>query len=620
MRKIGAVLLSSAISIAMVTTSFSADTGLTSGKTVNNTQNNISIKVNGTAVKSDVSPVIVNDRTLVPARAIFEQLGAQITWDGKTRQVGVALGEYKILLTIDNKKALVNDKNVEMDVPAQILNNRTLIPLRFVGEQLNMKVSWNAAEKLVTVDYKKDGDVMAELDDIIYTSEGKNDKVTTPTLKPTNTPIPTPTHTPSATEKPSGSPSPTNSSSQALGDSGNIDIKFSLEDNKEMVMIGAESFQGYTVARYTDPDRIAVDIPNAKTSKDQQTINVNGKYIKKIRYAMFDEKTARVVLDVSGQVQFKCDVEDGKLVVRVDPPIFKNVVYDNMGDRVGLTIKGATLTEGGENLKKHYTGTYSENDMVYTITFPSGKANLDTGIMYIDDKYLKSIEIKKDSSKNTTSIIFTANEKFVYNVFSRASLNDTAITILKPALPGEKLIVIDPGHGGSEPGAESFGTKEKTFNLDISMRLDKLLKQAGIRSYIIREEDIYVGLYERAYIANDLNATLFLSIHNNAYYSATKGTETLYYPNRSNSKGFTSKRFAQIIQDNLISTLKTTNRGLVERPNLVVLKATKMPAALAEIAFMTNKDDFALLQSESFRQKTAEALYKAIVQSFNEIG
>lgn len=737
MRKIGSVLLSSAISLAMVSTSFSADTGLTSGKTVNDTQNNISIKVNGTAVKSDVSPVIVDNRTLVPARAIFEQLGAQITWDEKIRQVGVTLGEYKVLLTIDNKKALVNDKNIEMDVPAQILNNRTLIPLRFVGEQLNMKVSWNAAEKLVTVDYKKDGDVMAELDDIVYTSEGKNDKVTlhitncsdynvfkiedpdknrivvdlpntsmaiknkiniksaqikdvrysqfeekvarvvldvnnkaqykveqlpdklvlsilgtsvsgrgdvdredtptplqtlaltptntptplqTPTLKPTNTPIPTPTNTPSVTEKPSNSPSPTKTSSQSMEDSGSLDVKFSLENNKEMVMIDAESYQGYTVTRYTEPDRIAVDIPNAKTSKDQQTINVNGKYIKKIRYAMFDEKTARVVLDVSGQVQFKSDVEDGKLVVRVDPPIFKNVKYDSMGDRVGLTISGATLTEGGESLKKHYTGTYSANDTVYTITFPSGKANLDTGIMYIDDKYLKSIEIKKDSSKNTTSIIFTANEKFAYNVFTRSKLNDTAITILKPALPGEKLIVIDPGHGGSEPGAESFGTLEKTLNLDISIRLDKLLKQAGIRSYIIREEDIYIGLYERAYIANDLNATLFLSIHNNAYYSKEKGTETLYYPNRSNSKGFTSKRFAQIIQDNLIGSLNTKNRELVERPNLVVLKGTKMPAALAEIAFMTNKDDFALLQSESFRQKTAEALYKSIVQSLNEIG
>ncbi len=729
MKKIGSVLLSSAISLAMVSTSFSADPGLTTEKTVHNTQENINIKVNGIAVKSDVSPIIKDDRTLVPARAIFEQLGAKITWDEKSKQVGVTLGEYNILLTINNKKASVNNKNVEMDVPAQILKNRTLIPLRFVGEQLNLNVSWDAAQKLVSVDNKKNGNVMAKLDNIVYTPEGKNDKVTlhitnysdcnifkiedpdknrivvdlpntsmtiknkiniksaqikairysqfeekvtrvvldvndkaqykveqlpdklvlnilgasisgrgdedrdetatpkntptplqTPTLTPTNTPVPTPTYTPtpSVTEKPSGSPKPSETPSPDSENLGWLDVKFSIENNKEKVLIDAESYQGYNITRFTEPDRIAIDIPNAKTSKDQQTINVNGKYIKKVRYAMFDDKTARVVLDVSGQVQFKSDIEDGKLVVSVDPPAFRNIKYSNMGDRVGLTISGATLTEGGENLKKLYSGSYSENNTVYTITFPSGQANLDAGIMYIDDKYLKSIEIKKDSSKNTTSIVFSAKDNFVYQVFSRSNLNDTAITILKPALPGEKLVVIDPGHGGSEPGAESFGTVEKTFNLDISLRLDKLLKQAGIRSYIIREEDQYIGLYERAYIANDLNATLFLSIHNNAYYSKERGTETLYYPNRSGSKGFTSKRFAQIIQDNLIGSLQTKNRGLVERPNLVVLKATKMPAALAEIAFMTNKDDFALLQSESFRQKTAEALYKSIVQGLSE--
>ncbi|KNY28255.1 N-acetylmuramoyl-L-alanine amidase family protein [Pseudobacteroides cellulosolvens] len=734
MRKIGSVLLSSAISLAMVSTSFSADPGLTSEKTVHNTQENINIKVNGVSVKSDVSPVIKDNRTLVPARAVFEQLGAKITWDEKNRQVGVTLGEDKILLTINNKKASVNNKNVEMDVPAQILNNRTLVPLRFVGEQLNMNVSWNAAQKLVTVDNKKNGNEMAKLDNIVYTPEGKNDKVTlhitnysdynifkiddpnknrivvdlpntsmtiknkiniksaqikairysqfeekvarvvldvndkaqykveklpdklvlnilgtgisgrgdvdrdetptvgatpkftptplqTPTLTPTNTPVPTTTYTPtpSVTEKPSGSAESTETPPPDSEDIGGLDVKFSIENSKEKVIIDAESYQGYNITRFTEPDRIAVDIPNAKTSKDQQTVNVNGKYIKKIRYAMFDDKTARVVLDVTGQVQFKSDIEDGKLVVRVDPPVFRNIKYSNMGDRVGLTISGATLTEGGENLKKLYSGSYGENNTVYTITFPSGQANLDTGIMYIDDKYLKTIEIKKDSSQNTTSIVFSANEKFVYQVFSRSNLNDTAITILKPAVPGEKLVVIDPGHGGSEPGAESFGTVEKTFNLDISIRLDKLLKQAGIRSYIIREEDAYIGLYERAYIANDLNATLFLSIHNNAFHSREKGTETLYYPNRSNSKGFTSKRFAQLIQDNLVGSLHTKNRGLVERPNLVVLKATKMPAALAEVAFMTNKDDFALLQSESFRQKTAEALYKSIVQSLSEI-
>jgi N-acetylmuramoyl-L-alanine amidase len=734
MRKIGAVLMSSAISLALVSTSFAANISLTSEKTTQSNNGNISIKVNGVTVKSDISPVIVNGRTLVPARAVFEQLGSQITWDEKKGQVGVVSGDYKILLTINNKKALVNNKSVEMDVPAQIMNSRTLIPLRFVGEQLNMKVSWNANEKLVTVDYKNGEQVMAMLDNIVYTPEGKNDKVTlhitnysdynvfkiddpdknrivvdlpntsmtiknkinikssqiksvrysqfeekvarvvldvndktqykverlpdklvlnilgsgtssrgdedrdenpisSATPKPTPTPVMTPTPTvvdsPTPTAVSTATPVPSGNSPEvtatlapdtANNQEGNLEVKYSIENNREKVLINAESYSGYNITRFTEPDRIAIDIPNAKTSKDQQTISVNGKYIKKIRYAMFDEKTARVVLDVAGQVQFKSDIEDGKLVVSIDAPtVFRNIKYSNSGDRIGFTLKGATLTEGGENLKKFYTGYYSDNNTVYTITFPTGKADLDEGIMYIDDKYLKSIEIKKDSSKNTTSITFNANEKFAYNIFSRSNLNDTAITILKPALPGEKLVVIDPGHGGSEPGAESFGTVEKTFNLDISIRLDKLLKQAGIKSYIIREEDAYIGLYERAYIANDLNASLFLSIHNNAYYSKERGTETLYFPNRTNSSGFTSKRFAQIIQDNLIDTLKMKDRGLVERPNLVVLKATKMPAALAEIAFMTNKDDFALLQSESFRQKTAEALYKSIVKGLNEI-
>lgn len=731
MKKIGEVLLTSAISFAMVSTSFAANSSVTNNNTVHKNQGTISIKVNGTAVKSDTAPIIVDNRTLVPARAVFEQLGALITWDEKMGQVGVELGGYKILLTINNNKASVNNKSVEMDVPAKIINSRTMIPLRFVGEQLNMDVGWNANEKLVTVNSKKNGNVMAKLDNIVYTPDGKNDKVTlhitnysdynifkiddpnknrivvdlpntsmtiknkiniksaqikavrysqfeekvarvvldvndkaqykvdklpdklvlsivgagassrgdddrgetptssptsTPTLTPTMTPTPTPSELPTPTVVPTATPASSDNSPEVTstpdpvnGQDESLEVNYSNENSKEKVLINAESYSGYHITRYTEPDRIAIDIPNAKTSKDQQTINVNGKYIKKIRYAMFDEKTARVVLDVSGQVQFKSDIEDGKLVVSVDAPLFRNIKYSNMGDRVGFTLKGATLTEGGESLKKHYTGHYSENNTVYTITFPTGQADLDEGTMYIDDKYLKSIEIKKDSAKNTTSITFNATEKFVYNIFSRSNLNDTAITILKPALPGEKLVVIDPGHGGSEPGAESFGIVEKTINLDISIRLDKLLKQAGIKSYIIREEDSYIGLYERAYIANNLNASLFLSIHNNAYYSRERGTETLYYPNRTNSAGFTSKRFAQIIQDNLINTLNTKNRGIVERPNLVVLKATKMPAALAEIAFMTNKDDFALLQSDSFKQKTAEALFKSIVKGFSEM-
>jgi len=137
---------------------------------------------------------------------------------------------------------------------------------------------------------------------------------------------------------------------------------------------------------------------------------------------------------------------------------------------------------------------------------------------------------------------------------------------------------------------------------------------------MIRENDSFVGLYERAYIANNLNASLFLSIHNNAMEDRSfGGTMTLYYVTGSESKGFNSYKFSNIIQNELIKTMGTKDRKVRERPELVVLKATKMPASLAEIAFMTNSDDRAKLQNSEFKQKAAQALCDAVIKSLSEI-
>jgi N-acetylmuramoyl-L-alanine amidase len=133
----------------------------------------------------------------------------------------------------------------------------------------------------------------------------------------------------------------------------------------------------------------------------------------------------------------------------------------------------------------------------------------------------------------------------------------------------------------------------------------------------MRDDDSYVGLYERAYIANDLNASLFLCVHNNAYDSSAHGTETLYTPNSTTS--FSSYRFAQIIQEEMVNTLGTYDRGLDSRPGLVVLKATKMPAALAEVAFITNTADRNKLISNAFKQKAAEALCESVIRALGEL-
>jgi N-acetylmuramoyl-L-alanine amidase len=126
-------------------------------------------------------------------------------------------------------------------------------------------------------------------------------------------------------------------------------------------------------------------------------------------------------------------------------------------------------------------------------------------------------------------------------------------------------------------------------------------------------------LYERSYIANNLNAALFLSVHNNAMDDrGYAGTMTLCH-NQSWGSGFNGYKFAQVVQKNLLSKLGTIDRGVRERPNLVVLKATAMPSALAEVAFMTNESDRVNLQNEAFRMKAAEALCNAVIESLKQV-
>lgn len=719
MKKFKTIFLSFAVSAALASNTFGAALTLTYDGSVHKyTGNILKLKVNGAAVTTDIPPVIIENRSMVPARAVFEKLGASVKWNEAKKEVTVSLKNTEIVLGVNNKNAFVNKKNVKMDVPAKIINNRTMIPVRFVSEQLGAKVGWYPEDGLVTIsdkDYQsapaslnkiecaKKGDVdqvtlyvdnykdsnvfklieekskdlpyrivvdlantnmllkqkpditgsqikairysqddknktrvvldltanskykVQEMDnklvlsvsrpglsdrggDVRETVAPKGSETTKPTLKPTETPKPTMVPSPTATPTAGTIPNPNG-----------FDVSCSKTDGRDEVSITTADYKGYKVIRYTNPDKIVIDIPNARTQADMRTIDVNSSLIRSIRYSMLNENTARVVLDVIGQPLYRTDERDGKLVIVVEAPTYSNIEYYNNGDRVGLILPGVKLTESDAGLKQLYTGSYDETGKSYTIMFPSSQGNIGTGTLQINDTVLDKVEMYSDPDTGMCSITITARDRYIYNAVSRSGTGNTVITMLKPAMEGETLVVIDPGHGGSEPGAQSFGISEKDFNLDISKRLNALLKANGIRTYIIREDDSYVGLFERTSIANNLNATLFLSIHNNANDRASSGTETLYYPGRSNSSGFTSKRFAQIIQSNLISDLGMKDRGIVERPGLAVLRTSAMPGALAEIAFMDNKSDFAKLQSEDFRQRAAQSLCNSIIQSLGEV-
>lgn len=131
----------------------------------------IPVFLNGERLSFDQTPLIKDGRVLVPLRGIFEALGAEVKWDSTAKTVFSEKDGVSVKLTIGQKTAYVNNRAVELDVPAQIVNGRTLVPLRFVSESLGAKVNWDGANKIVTI-------------------------TSTPTSTPTPTPTPVPTPAP----------------------------------------------------------------------------------------------------------------------------------------------------------------------------------------------------------------------------------------------------------------------------------------------------------------------------------------------------------------------------------------------------------------------------------------
>jgi N-acetylmuramoyl-L-alanine amidase len=216
---------------------------------------------------------------------------------------------------------------------------------------------------------------------------------------------------------------------------------------------------------------------------------------------------------------------------------------------------------------------------------------------------------------------------------------------------GISRIVIDAGHGGHDPGAKIKGLTEADLVLDVAQRLQKLLlKVPGVEVVMTRTTDTFVPLEERTAIANRAGADLFLSIHANASEDpAARGIETYFLnfaPNpqaeaiaaRENAGSSTtmgrlpdivkaialhnkideSRDFATAVQTSLYDRLRRTNRdtrslGVKQAPFMVLIGAT-MPSILAEISFITNRQEGSLLKTDKFRQQIAEALYAGIIR------
>lgn len=176
------------------------------------------------------------------------------------------------------------------------------------------------------------------------------------------------------------------------------------------------------------------------------------------------------------------------------------------------------------------------------------------------------------------------------------------------------MTMIDPGHGGRDPGAVGpTGLQEKSVTLPVSKQVVQLLKDSGIVTNLTRDTDKHFGitisadLSARAIKANQSKSKVFISIHCNSFHDQNaNGTETFHHP-----RDLEGQKLATHIQTRLIPAIKLRDRG-VKSENLAVLRETSMPAALVELAFISNPQEEILLKSPDFQKKAAKAIAQGI--------
>jgi len=198
-----------------------------------------------------------------------------------------------------------------------------------------------------------------------------------------------------------------------------------------------------------------------------------------------------------------------------------------------------------------------------------------------------------------------AGDSWRKEVFSRATLvGDGEYS------PDALLIIVDAGHGGKDPGTCCGDILEKDINLAVALKLAKKLNEGGARVMMTRTEDVEIDLEERARMANQEKADIFISVHCNYYEDSAeiKGLECYYKEDSAEGE-----ELANRILEEFEGTDKVVNRG-VKTANYRVLRKTDMQAVLVELGYMSNPEECRKLTKEDYQELLAERIAAGILK------
>jgi N-acetylmuramoyl-L-alanine amidase len=637
----------------------------------------VNLMLDGDDVFADVPAVLYTidgmTRTLVPISFITKKIGADIYWNGDTKEVTINHEGKEIILQIESSTALVDGKSYDLPngVPAKLMayegNYRTMVPVNFVSQHLGYEIFWIGDTRTVSINrpkqtltavryndsgtypelrFKVSGEVSLSSLSIDGKSVGGDDSIV---LEFFNTEL-------DLLNPPKNDKFVINDLFQEVYDvtitqeslapmkvkavvdlgyyrNGEISYDESTGEmvvqlinsvnyvdvekvsNATTVIVDTTESPAYNVTRLSD--RVYVDVIHSKLIEENNTIEVNEGGIESVVYTQVDDddtydvgtRYTRIAVNLEEGVS-----SDNVYIEDVDSKLFIYVQESLYGtyDYARNLEKGTGLFELNLAESGTYNVAFDEASRKLSFVVPKADVNLIPGDDQRDDGLIKSISIKETDSNFNVEIVLSENTTYTAATSNTANLKISFNNErLKDSIYKDMLVVIDAGHGGHDPGATNSNIYEKDIALKSALMLKKKLENEGFKVYMTRERDNYVKLYDRSGIANQLNADLFISIHINAAKNTNAhGMETLYDPDPTRN----NKALADAIQNELIRKTGATNRGTVKRPDLVVTRETEMDAVLVELGFVSNPSDLANLLNDAYLEKCAEAMRDGIIE------
>lgn len=253
------------------------------------------------------------------------------------------------------------------------------------------------------------------------------------------------------------------------------------------------------------------------------------------------------------------------------------------------------------------------------------------GIPRADDKYLYDYQIIGESEK-IESMDYTSSGgngmmlltmKNIVEAETSSDENYLYLDFKSPKELYDRIIVVDAGHGGSDPGAVSAQYYEKHMTLAVVQKIKELFDRAGdqtIGVFYTRLDDSDPSLSGRVALANNLDADLFVSIHINSVNgdASVQGVEVMYDELAADT-AFDTQDFAQICLDETAKATGAVKRHLVNGHQIHIIRNSQAPAALVELGFINNPMELANLIDPSYQQKAAEGVYHALLRSLKRI-